>query len=363
VEAMVVCGYSSRTDSRSHSSFTPPVLQQVCHIYHRHLGEWTRVILYENNVFYEGAFIPWHDRLVLFGGFAISDGHRTVTRSIMVYKFNPVNDIFGMSGHDDDEAEYYGSGDYAYDDDDDYYHHEGSGDAQEDVHDHVGVSMVRDADHILEKYGPGAVEACGVTISQTQNEVVFVVTGGQNGDGVTMRKVLETQLVMDSDGKPRSGSINNFLEEMKFERRQHGCYRTNIQGRDSIVVAGGLGSSNNPIKEVEFLDITFTTPSSKWKVLGLLQTARFGFPTIGRVLGALVVVGGKTQHTDGDSLDIDSGDQVARPVEIYDEDLHNFRIARSADQLSQNNVLDKTLLRLTSVNYYGVLFPKQWCNL
>ena len=163
--------------------------------------------------------------LVLFGGFAISDGHRTVTRSIMVYKFNPVNDIFGMSGHDDHEAEYYGSGDYAYDDDDDYYHHEGSGDAHDDVHDHVGVSMVRDADHILEKYGPGAVEACGVTISQTQNDVVFVVTGGQNGDGITMRKVLQTQLVIDSDGKPRSGSINNFLEEMKFERRQHGCYR------------------------------------------------------------------------------------------------------------------------------------------
>ena len=144
----------------------------------------------------------------------------------MVYKFNPVNDIFGMSGHDDHEAEYYGSGDYAYDDDDDdYYHHEGSGDAHDDVHDHVGVSMVRDADHILEKYGPGAVEACGVTISQTQNDVVFVVTGGQNGDGITMRKVLQTQLVIDSDGKPRSGSINNFLEEMKFERRQHGCYR------------------------------------------------------------------------------------------------------------------------------------------
>ena len=51
------------------------------------------------------------------------------------------------------------------------------------------------------------------------------------------------------------------------------------------MVAGGLGASNNPIKEVEFLDITFTNPSSKWKVLGLLQTARFGFPTIGRVLG------------------------------------------------------------------------------
>ena len=62
-------------------------------------------------------------------------------------------------------------------------------------------------------------------------------------------------------------------------------FQTNIQGKDSIVVAGGLGSNNNPIKEVEFLDITFTTTSSTWKVLGLLQTARFGFPTIGRVLG------------------------------------------------------------------------------
>ena len=77
-----------------------------------------------------------------------------------------------------------------------------------------------------------------------------------------------------------------------------------------------------------------------------------------------MVVGGKTHDTDGDSLDIDgSSDKVARAVEIYDEQLHNFRIASSSDQLSQNNVLDKTLLRLTSVNYYGVLFPKQWCNL
>ena len=76
-----------------------------------------------------------------------------------------------------------------------------------------------------------------------------------------------------------------------------------------------------------------------------------------------MVVGGKTHDTDGDSLNIDSsGDKVARTIEIYDEDLHNFRTARSSDQLSQTSGLDKTLLRLTSVNYYGVLFPKQWCN-
>ena len=76
-----------------------------------------------------------------------------------------------------------------------------------------------------------------------------------------------------------------------------------------------------------------------------------------------MVVGGKTHDTDGDSLDIDGSDTVARTVEIYDENLHNFRNARSADQLSHSDDLDKTLLRLTSVNYYGVLFPKQWCNL
>ena len=81
------------------------------------------------------------------------------------------------------------------------------------------------------------------------------------------------------------------------------------------------------------------------------------------ISGALVVVGGKTHDTDGDSLDIDGSDTVARAVEIYDENLHNFRIARSTDQLSHSDDLDKTLLRLTSVNYYGVLFPKQWCNL
>ena len=68
------------------------------------------------------------------------------------------------------------------------------------------------------------------------------------------------------------------------------CFQTKIQGKDSIVVAGGLGNHNNPIKEVEFLDITFTTPTSNWKVLGLLNTPRFGFPTVGRVLGERSII-------------------------------------------------------------------------
>lgn len=109
--------------------------------------------------------------------------------------------------------------------------------------------------------------------------------------------------------------------------------------------------------------ISYDWPSPRWEIN---QDPNDRNPVTSNICisGALVVVGGKTHDTDGDSLDIDgSSDKVARTVEIYDEQLHNFRIARSSDQLSQNNVLDKTLLRLTSVNYYGVLFPKQWCNL
>ena len=150
----------------------------------------------------------------------------------MVYEFNPVKDIFEVSDHDD---EYYedGSGDdYVYNDDepeDDY--HEGSGD-DSDVND-VKVSLVENADYILEKYGPGAVEACGVTLTQSRDNVVFAITGGKNGDGATMRKVMKTQLQLDFDGNPVPGALNMFLPEMKFARRQHGCYKVSYDIYDS----------------------------------------------------------------------------------------------------------------------------------
>ena len=100
-------------------------------------------------------------------------------------------------------------------------------------------------------------------------------------------------------------------------------------------------------------------PSLRWEINNHDRESK-----INGILGALVVVGGKTHDSDGDSLDIDgNSDKVARVIEIYDEALHNFRIATSADQLNQHGVQDKALLRLTSYNYYGVLFPKQWCNL
>ena len=48
------------------------------------------------------------------------------------------------------------------------------------------------------------------------------------------------------------------------------------------MVAGGLDNRNSPVFEVEFLS---TSSYSNWKVLGLLKLPRFGFPTIGQILG------------------------------------------------------------------------------
>ena len=58
--------------------------------------------------------------------------------------------------------------------------------------------------------------------------------------------------------------------------------QTRIQDMESIVVAGGLDSTDSPVSEVEFLDLATST---SWKVMGMLKSPRFGFPTVGRVLG------------------------------------------------------------------------------
>lgn len=139
------------------------------------------------------------------------------------------------------------------------------------------------------------------------------------------------------------------------------------------MVAGGLDSRNSPVFEVEFLS---TSSYSNWKVLGLLKLPRFGFPTIGQILGnilkktnidlltsfrfsgKLAIVGGHTYSTsNSDIVDIDSANyKVVDTIEVYDDNLHNFRSAVITDQL------DRTSVRMTSYNYYGVLFPKQWCS-
>ena len=83
------------------------------------------------------------------------------------------------------------------------------------------MALVEDADALIENYGPGAVEACAVTISQSKNDVVFIVTGGKNSDRRTMSKVMKIGL-SDHYGTPKLGETQN-LSEMSFSRRQHGC--------------------------------------------------------------------------------------------------------------------------------------------
>ena len=140
----------------------------------------------------------------------------------MVVEFNPVRDLFGISLSNEDDMYYDGSGDeYAYTDDEPDDYHEGSGD-DSDIND-VKVSFVDNADFILEKFGPGVVEGCGVTLTESQDNVVFIVTGGQNDKMITMKKVMKIQLDLNSnDGITGS---NQFLSEMNFARRQHGCYK------------------------------------------------------------------------------------------------------------------------------------------
>ena len=50
---------------------------------------------------------------------------------------------------------------------------------------------------------------------------------------------------------------------------------------ESVIVAGGLNDQGG-VLEVEFLPIN---GAASWKILGLLKHPRFGFPTVGKVLG------------------------------------------------------------------------------
>ena len=60
IEAIVVCGYTTKFKG---NSLSLPVNQQKCYIYYKNYPEWHPVTLFENNVFFEGAFVPWHNKL------------------------------------------------------------------------------------------------------------------------------------------------------------------------------------------------------------------------------------------------------------------------------------------------------------
>ena len=75
--------------------------------------------------------------------------------------------------------------------------------------------------------------------------------------------------------------------------------------------------------QVEYLIVGGSNPWARdtfiqpWRVLGELNNARFGFPSVGEVLGQLVVAGGKASSTSKfnfageETLDIDPDLDVA----------------------------------------------------
>ena len=217
IDTIVSCGY---TQDSSNSFGNYPITS--CFVYYKLWNEWKHVNVIEKVGFYEGSYFSWQNRLVLFGGNAIyGKGTHAITRSITVFEFSAVKDT--------EEDNYYGSGDsytYGYDDtEDDSY--EGSTDSSDDIE--IKVTMVEDADHLLEEYGPGgAIESCAISLIDKKNSVSFIVTGGKNlgsngSKGTTMAKTLKAHLKLDHDKKPIMGKEREFLPMMNFARKQHGC--------------------------------------------------------------------------------------------------------------------------------------------
>lgn len=359
IDAIVSCGYTHifpRLDDPSNNFDDYPMTS--CYVYYKYWNEWQHVNVIEKVGFYEGSYFSWQNRLVLFGGNAVyGKSTHAITRSITVFEFSAVKDLYGYHT-DSEDNDYYGSGDsYGYDDTEDSY--EGSTDGSDDIE--IKVTMVEDADHLLEEYGPGAIEGCAVSLIEKVNTVSFIVTGGKNvgpngSDGTTMRKALKAHLKLDQNKQPVLGREHEFLPMMNFARKQHGCAKIFFNGQDIMIVAGGSNQLDSPVPEVEFLGLRRIT---NWKIFGNLNTPRFGFPSIGKVSGQIVVVGGRNYSSSkSDQLDIDStNENVAKTIEIYDENIHNFRSAIISDDLG------KTSLEITRYNYHGVLFPKSWCHL
>merc|ERR1719450_132023 len=105
------------------------------------------------------------------------DDVTSVTKAIWIYQFNSVTENFEE-----------GSGDYlGLDSDDEDLGEEGSGYGEVSM----DVQVVADSDHVVTEYGgTGAVTACAVSLAQTRDNVVFVVTGGLSQEGVTLDRVM-----------------------------------------------------------------------------------------------------------------------------------------------------------------------------
>lgn len=357
IDAIASCGYNSLRDRDRDYPITR------CMVYYKAGDEWLEFYeVIRHTSFYEGAFFAWHSRLVLVGGTSVhynsqtlSTSHTTAS-SVVVFEFRQSS--FSSYTYDDPE-DGEGSGD-SYEDDserDSYEESSGDGEGLESV----TVKYVEEANVLVEGYGPGVLEACAVTLTDSEKRVQFLLTGGRTVQGQTLAKCIEGSLRLKGAGVVLGDT--HLCSSVNYARRQHGCSKADIGGQRAVVVAGGQGQDGSPVAQVEYIALdSLGHPVGAWRPMGALLQPRFGFPSVGEVMGSLVVAGGRSRSSGGgEELDIDTLDQeqevAVTSVEVWEESRGAFREAADRDGLGRRE------LGITRYDYYGVVFPRVWCTL
>ena len=157
---------------------------------------------------------------VLWGGYQKKGGWKSVSKTVLVFQFSPVKDIFGSNSiYDDDDDEGSGDGEeYTYPDDDE----EGSAESDLENENDMKVSFISEnnLDHRVNR-----AQACGVTLAETRYNVVFVITGGVDDQGRVLDNVHKTEITVKQGSHFNIGPLRENLPDMKISRKQHGCYK------------------------------------------------------------------------------------------------------------------------------------------
>jgi len=293
-----------------------------------------------------------------------SETSHTAAKSMVAYEFTKMASSSYSYSYSDSEDEL-GSGGYL-DSEEEEEEEEEEGSSWDEKEFSVKVVEVEGGGDLVGGWAPGGLhQACAVALREEEKRAVFIVMGGRlTSSGGGVGKCHKGIVEMEGKSRARVGEGQD-CGNLVHPRRQHGCTLATIGGSEAAIVAGGLGTGDSPVMQVEFLVVggnpwarnTFIQP---WRVLGQLNRARFGFPTAGEILGQLVVAGGKTTSNlkfNSETLDIDlDTDAAETSIEVYEESMGQFRLAGLQDRLGKQS------LSLTRYDFAGVTFPKSWCT-
>ena len=250
--------------------------------------------------------------------------------SQVAYEFSRMASSYSYS-YSDSEEEDFGSGGYLDSQEEEEGDEEGSSWDEQEFS--VKVVEVGGGADLVGGWGPGGLlEACAVTLREEELRVAFIVTGGKlSSAGGAVGKCHKGVVQMESSSRARVDSGQD-CGNLLHPRRQHGCTVATIGGSEAVIVAGGLGEGDSPVMQVEYLIVGGGNPWARdtfiqpWRVLGQLNNARFGFPTVGEILGQLVVAGGKSTSASKvnfageETLDIDPDlDTAENSVEVNNQ--------------------------------------------